>query len=609
MNTTQIFLGLLTASLLLAAPRANADDDNDVPRKTGNMTITSYRQPLMMTGGEAQSPDPMLASPGAVQHMGASSIEDYVTLDIVAPDPHTWDFTPHLANAELAQELGLGYSIYPWVHFYPEWVEEAPDFVPYQNLFTGETCRQPSGWAPFTMALTDQFYEAMAKHLGAYVEGVYVTDCVEYGEMGYPIGYTKWLRPDPNASVAWWCGDDYARADFRKQALARYNNDLDALNAAWGTDFDNPDAIAYPPADFLEANPDPRVLEPEMRRWVLDFVYWYQDAAAQRMRDFVHIAQNHFPGRRYEIKLGHGDERGISGHSHSEVCKLLSGTPGLAMRSTHASVGYFHVKRVATPARFYGFDFLTEPPGNVPPEKMPERIFTDACAGVNAYFDYTQNPVGYNDFDTYIKLLDAVRAETAVAVFFPEADHYLRINLAYPAGLFEAINPIRDVVDYDVVDERLIAEGILEQYELLLIVGNPLLEATTTDGLQARLTQDRPFTLIQVVDTPDAMASANVTRVDGSDVTLVFSGMHQYAQTAAPGSDQNHALLPALQDAYGDILERAGVPPEHIDALTARNGVWTAYFPHRILAYNPTESTQDVLGQEVAPGTIVSIQP
>lgn len=202
MRNAALIFGVITGMITTMTLTARASEEG-IPRKTGNMTITSYRQPLMMTGGTPQSPDPMLTEPTQIRHMGAGSIEDYVTLDIVAPEKGVWDFTPHQANARLATSLGLGYALYPWVHFYPEWVAEEPGFTPYVNLATGNACRQPSGWAPYTYELSELFYQEMARYLGEWVDGVYVTDVAEYGEMGYPIGYTQWLRPDPHAESAW----------------------------------------------------------------------------------------------------------------------------------------------------------------------------------------------------------------------------------------------------------------------------------------------------------------------------------------------------------------------------------------------------------------------
>ena len=189
--------GLLTLMLHLsivisATLYADVPGTRSVPRKTGNMSILSYRQPLLMDGTTpVHSLDPILQNPDALRSMGMTSVEDYITLDIVEPSKGEYDFTFHLANAEACRRLGLGYAIYPWVHFYPDWVEEEAGFTAYSNLEDGTTCRQPSGWAPYTRDLVKHYYTVLAKYLRQYVTAVYVTDCSGYGEYGYPMGYTN----------------------------------------------------------------------------------------------------------------------------------------------------------------------------------------------------------------------------------------------------------------------------------------------------------------------------------------------------------------------------------------------------------------------------------
>jgi len=570
------------------------------------MSITSYR-PALLKGERPQPVDPMLRDPTAVQAMGASSIEDYVCLDVIEPAKGRTNFAPHIANASACGRLKLGYAIYPWVHFYPEWVEKEEGFTGYTNLADGTTCRQPSGWAPCTTRLVEHFYKIMGGRLGRYVDAVYVTDCAEYGELGYPLGYTKWLRQDDNAKLGWWCGDPYARGDFRQQALEQYKT-VKQINQSWGTSFASEDQIAYPPIGLLKNNKDPRQLTPQQRRWILDFVYWYQEASPRRVKMFMKIAQAAFPKAACEIKLGHGNESAVMGHSYTSACRILKGTPRLSIRSTHAAVSYFHVKRVATPARFYGFRFLTEPPGTIKPERMAERIFTDACCGVSAYFDYTQNPAAAGEaFSKNIGLLDGRPAIVDVALLFPEADHYLRIQPGYPGGLLEVANAVRDVADYDVVDERLIADGALRNYAILVIAGHPLIEESTWQALKQGLGGDHALHIIQIAPDKQGPVPGEFTGVDGQVRTLPAGQQPGTIELVRDQPGGATAIL-AVQRAYAAVLAGRGLDRDTTNLLTDQDGVWAALFEHRILVYNGTDQEQASTGVKLAKGQILEIK-
>jgi len=578
-----------------------------VIRKTGNLSITSYR-PSFLEGKQVDPLDPMLRDFEPLRLLGFTSVEDYPTLDVLEPVKGRLHAEPYAANAQACQGMGIGYAIYPWVHFYPDWVEKEPGFTAYANLESGLKCRQPSGWAPATMKLVAHFYTVLGRSLGRQVSAVYVTDCSEYGELGYPNGYTQWLRTDPNAKKGWWCGDRYARADFQARMLKQYGP-LDKLNGRWGTSFPNAREIAYPPIDLLKENPDPLKLKPADRRWVLDFIYWYQDSAARRMQSFLRSAQAAFPNRPCEIKLGHGDESAMMGHSYSSACRILNGTPRLAIRSTHAATSYFHVKRVSTPARFFGFkDFLTEPPGTMKPERMAERIFTDACAGVTAYFDYPQNPrAAGGSFTDNIRLLDGTAAIVDVALLFPEADHYLRINQAYPRNLLECAGALRDVADFDVIDERLVAAGVLKRYAVVVLVGTPILEEETCSRLTTSI-DSRALRLVQIVPAEDWEPAGRFVSVDGREWNVKQDTEASGAVRRLAGKPDGDAVVTAVAEVYAEVLRKRGLDDRSVEILTARDGVLAGLFDRRILAYNTAEADRKVGGATLGGRKIMEIK-
>ncbi|MHC4672107.1 MAG: hypothetical protein ACYTBZ_06430, partial [Planctomycetota bacterium] len=373
--------------------------------------------------------------------------------------------------------------------------------------------------------------------------------------------------------------------------------------------FNSDEQIDYPPIKILKSNKDPRKLTPQQRRWILDFVYWYQDASARRVKKYIQIARSAFLKKPCEIKLGHASEMAIKGHSYSSACRILTDTRQLSIRSTHASVGYFHVKRVSTPARFYGFSgFLTEPPGNVKPKKMAARIFTDACVGVTAYFDYMQNPTSADKiYTSNIGLLDGRAAIVDVALFFSEADHYLRIDRSYPQGLLEFANPVRDVADYDVIDERLIADGILDNYAILVIVGDPLIEPSTLQQLSKAVKRKHPLKTIQICQQQPNVLPGQFTCLDDRIRTINLATKKPVVSRVL-GEFGGPQAINALQQAYANSLARRGLSKDEIRILTERDGFITGLFEHRILTYNTANDARTIGGNSVKPRHILEIK-
>ncbi len=265
----------------------------------------------------------------------------------------------------------------------------------------------------------------------------------------------------------------------------------------------------------------------------------------------------------------------------------------MAIRSTHAAIGHPQLKRVASAAKSYGYGFLSEPPGKVEKEKMAERIFNDACCGVSAYFDYPGNPHAAGDaYFANIGVLDGSQTVVDIAVLFPEADHFLRIEKGYPDLWFETLNPLRDVADYDIVDERMIADGILRSYRLLIFYGYPLMEAVTVRCLNGFLARGGAILWFQHAtsgqsqpepDRPNALRRTVEGQVIALELPPTEAGGGLTALRISPHSEE---ALQAIERAHRTLLAARDLSDLEIDLLTRRDSVWAALFDHRILLYN-----------------------
>ena len=145
---TRIRNHLLTLVLIVVLTTHHVSAQNSpgrtIPRKTGNMSVVGYHVKAPK-GYKVGPPDRLLSDPQVLTRFGMTGIEDYVTYNILEPAKGKINPEPYLTNAKTCRRLGIKYAIYPWAHFYADWIEKEPGFTPYTNLENGAVCRQPSG--------------------------------------------------------------------------------------------------------------------------------------------------------------------------------------------------------------------------------------------------------------------------------------------------------------------------------------------------------------------------------------------------------------------------------------------------------------------------------
>lgn len=386
-----------------------------------------------------------------------TSMCDYLAWCCVEREPGHWDWSFYETNERWLRQFGIGYNVFCWLHFPPRWYEASPSFVPYTDLVRGATIPQVSLWSPDWPEIADRFYRKLAARMKERIDFVRLAMPSEYGEIGYCAGMTHWLRPQPEARAAYWCGDPYARADFARRMLTQYGS-LAALNAAWGTTHEAETDVVPPDPETLPAQFATSVAA--RRQWV-DFLDWYQQSWVRCMEQLTDIVRQHLPEREYIVSLGYGEERPMLGNDQSRHIEAMA-TLHLAAQAP-GDIGFFATRRVSSACRHYGVRYYTEPPGNVPRDRQISRIFMDACNGVQTWFDYLQNLDGSRDlFRRYKSYLSGLQPRCTVAVWHPTLDHWLHPEQPWSNAILEMSEPLRDLVDYEIVDDRMIASDALE---------------------------------------------------------------------------------------------------------------------------------------------------
>jgi hypothetical protein len=471
-----ILFALAVGVLLVTTVSA---DSGTIPFYTGNLSVHTF----MRHYGTAKGPQPPhdWASPehiAQLKRIGVFADCDYLAWSIAEPTEGEWDFSPYVRNADLLHAAGLKYSIFCWVHFPPQWYIDSPDFVPYQCAEHGEKLVQLSPWSPNVWRVYHSFYSALSAAMGDKIDWIRVATPSDYGEIGYPAAMTSWLVPQKHAHQGYWCGDPYARADFQAEIKARFKT-LQALNGRWGTGFKSWDAVAYP--DLIDERGAKAAQESgkatDRRRW-LDFIDWYNGTWLRFTPRLVDLIRQALPGRQMVVSVGYASEDNKFGNDYSAVPRMASKI-GVALQ-TPGNVGYYAMKRVSTACHFYGVPYYTEPPGDVPPDAEIARIFADVSNGVQVYFEYPNNiDRALARVQECRKHMTGAKPVVDLAIFNATLKHRLTGGGGFPQYASAFGEQVHERLDFDVVDETLIEDGILSKYRVLVYIQGGMTEAST----------------------------------------------------------------------------------------------------------------------------------
>ncbi len=582
--------------LLFACTGASAENSKSRVRfYTGNLSV-GYFMEYWGTGAPSPSDQATPEFCAQMKDVGVSAVCDYLAWCRAESEPGKWDWSYYDTNERVLHENGLQYNVFCWLHFPPKWYMASADYVPYKCIEHDLPVQQTSIWAPGTLKAYDRFYKALAEHFGDKIDFLRFATPAEYGEIGYPNGMTNWLVKQEHVHPGFWCNDKYARADFRAQMQKRYQT-IARLNKAWGTGFKSFGEIDYPQAakdaSRIKA---PLEMTPGERRWMLDFVGWYYDSMTGFARKSVAIAQRYFPKKEIIVSMGYGSQHRFYGNDDvgvARMCremKLSCQTPG--------NIPYFCMKSLSSPCRFYGIPYYTEPPGGMTPNQEVDRIWSDASCGTQTYFDYPGNLTGAKDvFAKYGRYLDGSKSIVDMAVFFPTTDHRLR-NEDWPQKTIEGTGPLREYLDYDLIDERMIADGALSRYRMLIMFeDNMVVEAKTLTAIEKWVRSGG----VLVMKDPDQIQSiegktwyawkletglvhlqepgdvGGFTNQQGKGEIVVQRGMKQ---------DEFAGYLVDL--AHNLSKERPGM--KNVPLIgDAADGITATLFPNRILYLNPMD--------------------
>jgi len=460
---------------------------------TGNLSVAFIRQSPIGAGavpGYVMEPPPSVEAMAKMKAEGLIAYEDYVAWGAVERKPDDWQWQQHIAVASAVKRAGLDYVVYVWAHFPPAWLRERAagggnELTLMKSLNTGKECNFFSIFDPKTIEHYDHFYKNLAARMGDKIDGVYACVLGPYGEGNYPLYVPDWVNVGPSHE-GYWAGDRFALIAFRDAMKSKYGDDLKALNNAWGTTHATWDDVT-PPKEIGEPfkpNPVPIDTKENRRRW-LDFITWYHQALIDFAEKSVKVTLKYFPKEKVRTKPG-GNAGGVNPIAWGTYCPgfaKMAGKYGITMQPADCHGAYFGDKWVGTSYQFYGVPLATEPASLLDEKAFTRRMFSDASAGAAQHFTYEFDRHAAN-IRKYIHLYTGKPGDTEIAVLCPTTLYRLGGDLR---PTISWSNQLRDLSDFDVLDELLVLDGALrnDRYKVLVLFQADFIDQPVLDKIDS----------------------------------------------------------------------------------------------------------------------------
>lgn len=420
--------------------------------------------------------------------LGLVADEDYVSWGAVERAPGQWSWQQHDAVEKAMHAAGLKYVVYDWVHFPPVWLRtNQSERTLMRCLEHDQETFYLSAFDPRTIQWYDHFYKNLHDHFGDKIDDVYACIMGPYGEGNYPQQELSWVNMG-HCHKGYWCGDKFAVRAFQAALRKKYSK-IAALNRAWGCGFKSfseitprqelsDDKFVPAPAAF----PTPQ----DKRRW-LDFITWYHQALIDFSEKSLRTVLKYFPAEKVRMKPG-GSAGGVNPISWGTYCPgyaKMAGKYHVVLQPADCQGAVFADKWVGTAYQFYGVKEGTEPAGELDANGFVRRIFSDASCGAAQLFTY-QFDLHASNVERYVQLITGRPGDTEVAVYCPTTLYRLGADLR---TTISAGPLLRDLCEFDVLDELLIGDGALAfpRYKALLMFEGEIIDRPILDKIDAFL--------------------------------------------------------------------------------------------------------------------------
>ncbi|MEW6203493.1 MAG: alpha-amylase family protein [bacterium] len=523
--------------------------------------------------------------------LGVTSFESYVRWSVMEPSPGEWDFAVYDKEIEILKKNGL-----KWVPFLiagpsyttPEWFKKSDKSVFYKCVEHGTESENQSIFNPALAPHVEEFIRRFAERYEAsgMIESVLLGITGDFGEAIYPVSGGGWTG-GYHQHGGFWCADKFAAAHFQKYLKEIYKN-IESLDSAWGTAF----------RDFGEVKPFLKTDAPSPRAW-LDFVEWYRVSMEQWADFWLKTTKKYFPNTPIYLCTG-GDGVPEHGSRFSRQVKI-SAKYGAGVRITNEGSDYgmnFHLTRwVSSAGKFYNSFYGFEPASAVTPDGIVRRIYNVAASGAVQLFEYSGNVTGSDEatgnFRDNIGKFEISHPMMKTAVFIPET--YLVLNRERWGLFFNELGMLRDLMDFDFVDEGMAADGALANYQILVMQQGNIVADEAAEKIQQWVKRGGIFAAsgIENIKRLGGMPFFDGFTARAPAATRLDKLAHPYGEGYIVNfrPDLNYFILfrTVLKNLIyrTDLIDKKYVPMPEIDEFM--DGIYTTLLSDGLLLLNVTD--------------------
>ncbi|HCD34782.1 MAG TPA: hypothetical protein DER01_20400 [Phycisphaerales bacterium] len=378
--------------------------------------------------------------------MGIDTIELRLVWWELDKKKNQFDWSRFERDLDRVVKAGLKVGLMAWFNHPPSWHKG----VNFKCLRHGFETTTLSPWAPQTLDNFDRLYEIVSQRYANIVDFVYVTSCGDFGEPVLPQGVEHYTFSSPHSHGGlFWTGDEYAQKQWK------------TISDICMTD----------------------ILTTQDRATILQYVNFIEESTAQFTADCYQTIRNHFPKSRYAVPLGFVEEAN-NGHSKSLVIKKMAEvSPDFTARWTGMAelrnFGKSNVpaNRVSAAARFYGAKFGEEAALIIEAENAKNALYECIANGATMlHNDFMNITKSGDDNISLAKNITFCPPITNTALLWPDIDEKINAFMLDGTGqellnFHQFINQAAEVrkhTNYDIVDSRMIQDGILNKYENLI---------------------------------------------------------------------------------------------------------------------------------------------
>jgi hypothetical protein len=419
--------------------------------------------------------------------LGFTGVESYVTWRNVETEKGRYDWSFYDSVAAEAGKYGLKWFpllIVGSAYALPDWFHDSSENVGFVCLEHHKENNIQSIFCDNQIPYVKGFLDAFGAHyepMGALL-GVRLGPSGNYGESQYPAGGNwGYGGTEEHIHIGWWAGDPHAALRFREFLTGKYKA-IAALNQAWEETYASFDDIQIFVPQFAET-----------LRKRKDFVDWYMGAMTDWCEKWAVWARAAMPNTAiYQSSGGWGFVE--SGTDFTEQTKSMAKVQG-GIRATNETDSYaqnfYATRMMSSAARFYGVPFGSEPAGFGSARAVAARIYNILVNNGRHLFFYESNILHNDQAATkwleLAPLLDR-RGEplVEVAALYPDTKSKLDDSVfrnLYSFTFNERVAALRPRLDFDFCSERMILDGALSRYKVLLFLWSNVVESDVLDKI------------------------------------------------------------------------------------------------------------------------------